>query len=70
MSDESLYYSIQEVSERLGIPIQKLRHWDTDGVLKLLREMGVQFGQGHLFQRPVPLDGSQDYSFAKDISAA
>ena len=30
---------------------------ETPETLKLLLEMGVQFGQGHLFQRPVPLDG-------------
>lgn len=41
MSDESLYYSIEEVSERLGIPIQKLRRWDTGGMLKAQRSVGA-----------------------------
>ncbi len=40
VTDESLYYSIQEVSEKLSIPIQKLRRWDTDGVLKAQRSLG------------------------------
>jgi diguanylate cyclase (GGDEF)-like protein/PAS domain S-box-containing protein len=40
LTDASLYYSIQEVSERLSIPIQKLRRWDTDGVLKAQRSTG------------------------------
>lgn len=33
-------YSIQEVSERLSIPIQKLRRWDEQGVLVALRTSG------------------------------
>src|SRR5258708_7159559 len=40
MTDDSLHYSIQEVSEKLGIPIQKLRRWDQDGVLKAQRSSG------------------------------
>jgi diguanylate cyclase (GGDEF)-like protein/PAS domain S-box-containing protein/excisionase family DNA binding protein len=40
VADESLYYTIQEVSERLGIPIQKLRRWDQDGVLQAQRSFG------------------------------
>src|SRR5687768_11491907 len=33
-------YSIQEASELLGIPIQKLRRWDEQGVLVALRTSG------------------------------
>jgi diguanylate cyclase (GGDEF)-like protein/PAS domain S-box-containing protein/excisionase family DNA binding protein len=33
-------YSIQEASEKLGIPIQKLRRWDEQGVLVALRTAG------------------------------
>jgi diguanylate cyclase (GGDEF)-like protein/PAS domain S-box-containing protein/excisionase family DNA binding protein len=33
-------YSIQEVSEMLGIPIQKLRRWDEQGVLTATRSHG------------------------------
>jgi len=40
VADESLYYPIQEVSEKLSIPIQKLRRWDQDGVLKAQRSIG------------------------------
>ena len=40
VADEGLYYTIQEVSERLGIPIQKLRRWDQDGVLTAQRSFG------------------------------
>jgi len=39
VADESLLYSIQEVSEKLSIPIQKLRRWDREGVLKAQRSM-------------------------------
>ena len=35
-----MYYSIQEVSENLSIPIQKLRRWDNDGVLQAQRSAG------------------------------
>ena len=50
---------------------QVIAEWvETPEVFTLLRDMGVQFGQGYLFQRPMPLDGSQEYSFAEDISAA
>lgn len=40
VADESLYYTIQDVSEKLGIPIQKLRRWDQEGVLKAQRSLG------------------------------
>lgn len=39
-SYEVLEYSIQEVSEKLGIPIQKLRRWDDQGVLVARRTDG------------------------------
>ncbi|HEV7391419.1 MAG TPA: diguanylate cyclase, partial [Burkholderiales bacterium] len=40
MSASDLEYSIQDVSELLGIPIQKLRRWDEQGVLVALRTAG------------------------------
>ncbi len=40
VADEGLYYTIQEVSGKLGIPIQKLRRWDQDGVLTAQRSFG------------------------------
>ncbi|HEY0338836.1 MAG TPA: EAL domain-containing protein, partial [Burkholderiales bacterium] len=40
MSALQIEYSIQEVSELLGIPIQKLRRWDEQGVLVALRTAG------------------------------
>lgn len=40
MSTSELEYSIQEASELLGIPIQKLRRWDERGVLVALRTAG------------------------------
>ncbi|MDB5921229.1 MAG: signal transduction protein [Betaproteobacteria bacterium] len=40
MSASDMEYSIQEVSELLGIPIQKLRRWDVQGVLVALRTAG------------------------------
>ena len=40
MADDNLYYSIQGVSEKLAIPIQMLRRWDKDGVLRAQRSVG------------------------------
>jgi diguanylate cyclase (GGDEF)-like protein/PAS domain S-box-containing protein/excisionase family DNA binding protein len=40
VSASDLEYSIQEVSELLSIPIQKLRRWDEQGVLVALRTSG------------------------------
>ena len=40
VSTSDMEYSIQEASERLGIPIQKLRRWDEQGVLIALRTGG------------------------------
>jgi PAS domain S-box-containing protein/excisionase family DNA binding protein len=40
MPEEKLEYSIQEVAEKLGIPIQKLRRWDAQGVLVARRTEG------------------------------
>jgi len=40
VSDPTLEYSIQQVSEMLGIPIQKLRRWDEQGVLVAGRTHG------------------------------
>lgn len=40
MSKSEMEYSIQEASERLSIPIQKLRRWDEQGVLVALRTVG------------------------------
>ena len=32
---------------------------ETPETLKLLLEMGAQFGQGYLFQRPAPLEDAE-----------
>ncbi len=40
MAHSEMEYSIQETSELLGIPIQKLRRWDEQGVLVALRTSG------------------------------
>jgi diguanylate cyclase (GGDEF)-like protein/PAS domain S-box-containing protein/excisionase family DNA binding protein len=40
VSGSELEYSIQEVSELLSIPIQKLRRWDEQGVLVAVRTSG------------------------------
>ncbi|MBK8015643.1 MAG: PAS domain S-box protein [Betaproteobacteria bacterium] len=40
MREEKLEYSIQEVAEKLGIPVQKLRRWDAQGVLVARRTDG------------------------------
>jgi diguanylate cyclase (GGDEF)-like protein/PAS domain S-box-containing protein/excisionase family DNA binding protein len=40
VSTQEMEYSIQQASELLGIPIQKLRRWDEQGVLVALRTAG------------------------------
>ncbi len=40
MSKNSVEYSIQEVSDKLGVPVQKLRRWDAQGVLVARRTDG------------------------------
>ena len=40
MSDELPEYTIQEAAAKLGIPIQKLRRWDAQGVLVARRTSG------------------------------
>jgi diguanylate cyclase (GGDEF)-like protein/PAS domain S-box-containing protein/excisionase family DNA binding protein len=40
VSTQDMEYSIQEASATLGIPIQKLRRWDEQGVLVALRTAG------------------------------
>jgi EAL domain-containing protein (putative c-di-GMP-specific phosphodiesterase class I) len=54
-----------------GMRKQVIAEWvETPEALKVLQGMGAQFGQGYLFQRPLPLDGSQDHSVAEGVSAA
>lgn len=49
ISNEQAEYSIQEASRRLGIPIQKLRRWDDQGLLVAQRTKG-----GHRrYSRPI-----------------
>ena len=41
----------------LGLNKQVIAEWvETPDVLKVLQEMGTQFGQGHLFRAPYPLE--------------
>ena len=40
MSADTLFYSIQEAARTLGLPIQKLRRWDEQGVLVAQRSAG------------------------------
>lgn len=40
MSRDRVEYSIQEVAEKLGVPVQKLRRWDAQGVLVARRTDG------------------------------
>jgi diguanylate cyclase (GGDEF)-like protein/PAS domain S-box-containing protein/excisionase family DNA binding protein len=50
---------------------QVIAEWvETPEALKLLLEMGTQFGQGHLFQRPFPLGGHDDAGFAMASASA
>ena len=55
-----------------GLEKQVIAEWvETPEVLKLLVDMGAQFGQGFLFHRPVPLDaGTVEPGIATSASAA
>ena len=56
MSKDSVEYSIQEVSEKLGVPVQKLRRWDAQGVLVARRTDGGhrRYANTTAFARLVP----------------
>jgi len=44
-----------------GMNKQVIAEWvETPEALKLLADMGIQYGQGYLFQKPEPLFGKQD----------
>ena len=44
-----------------GMHKQVIAEWvETPEALKLLIDMGIQYGQGFLFQQPAPLNGQQD----------
>jgi EAL domain-containing protein (putative c-di-GMP-specific phosphodiesterase class I) len=50
----------------IGMNKQVIAEWvETPEVLKLLQDMGAQFGQGYLFQKPTLLDGSHEHNFAQ-----
>jgi diguanylate cyclase (GGDEF)-like protein len=50
---------------------QVIAEWvETPEALKLLLEMGAQFGQGYLFQRPALLDGSVEPAVPVVVSAS
>jgi diguanylate cyclase (GGDEF)-like protein/PAS domain S-box-containing protein/excisionase family DNA binding protein len=50
---------------------QVIAEWvETPEALKILRQMGTQFGQGHLFQRPMLLEYGLGPGLASDASAA
>ena len=54
-----------------GMSKQVIAEWvETPEVLKLLQEMGAQFGQGYLFKRPALLDGMADFMATGNSSAA
>jgi EAL domain-containing protein (putative c-di-GMP-specific phosphodiesterase class I) len=54
-----------------GMKKQVIAEWvETKEALSILQDMGTQYGQGYLFERPSPLDGSEDYRFAEEVSAA
>ena len=54
-----------------GLDKQVIAEWvETPEALNLLLGMGTQFGQGHLFQRPVPLEHAAAALPARDANAA
>jgi len=54
-----------------GLDKQVIAEWvETPEALNLLLGMGTQFGQGHLFQRPVPLEHAAKALPARDANAA
>jgi diguanylate cyclase (GGDEF)-like protein/PAS domain S-box-containing protein len=54
-----------------GLDKQVIAEWvETPEALNLLLGMGTQFGQGYLFQRPVPLELGGELLAARDANAA
>lgn len=54
-----------------GLDKQVIAEWvETPEALNLLLGMGTQFGQGFLFQRPVPLEPALAPALVRDVSAA
>ena len=54
-----------------GLDKQVIAEWvETPEALNLLLGMGTQFGQGHLFQRPVPLEHAAAALPTRDANAA
>jgi len=54
-----------------GLDKQVIAEWvETPEALNLLLGMGTQFGQGHLFQRPVPLEHAAAALPVRDANAA
>jgi len=61
-SDESSRVFVKALNDvARGMSKQVIAEWvETPEVLKLLQEMGAQYGQGYLFKHPVLLDGPHD----------
>jgi EAL domain-containing protein (putative c-di-GMP-specific phosphodiesterase class I) len=54
-----------------GMNKQVIAEWvETTEVLKLLQNMGAQFGQGYLFRKPALLSSAESDGFPGSISAA
>jgi EAL domain-containing protein (putative c-di-GMP-specific phosphodiesterase class I) len=54
-----------------GMNKQVIAEWvETPEVLKLLQDMGAQYGQGYLFKHPMLLGGEPDLGVAESFSAA
>ncbi len=50
---------------------QVIVEWvETPEVLKILKDIGAQFGQGYLFSRPAPLGDIRELDLAGSYSAA
>jgi EAL domain-containing protein (putative c-di-GMP-specific phosphodiesterase class I) len=54
-----------------GMGKQVIAQWvETPATLKLLEEIGAQYGQGYLFRRPTPLSAEPDSSLACSLVGA
>jgi EAL domain-containing protein (putative c-di-GMP-specific phosphodiesterase class I) len=54
-----------------GMGKQVIAEWvETPEVLKMLQDIGAQYGQGYLFDKPMPLDARRELGVAAEYGAA
>jgi len=58
-TDQSIVRAIHSVGRNMGIQTVA-EHAETPGMLKLLREIGIDYAQGYAVAKPLPLEDLPD----------